>query len=109
MQVLSGPQGSPNTSAIENLWSGTLRERENPARSSNVSRKGNKKVNDAPKMPNLSAGYDDANGNSSGFEHSLDEEFWISSVNTPSVKKALESMHAKLRTSSRAKNPLQRV
>ena len=53
-QVLSGPQWSPNTSAVEKPWSGRLREKESPASSSNVSRKGKEKVDDAPKLPNLS-------------------------------------------------------
>ena len=108
-QVLSGPQGSSNTSAVEKPWSGRLRERESPASSSNVSRKGKEKVDEAPKLPNLSAGYDYADGDSSGSEQSLDEEFGIPSVRTPGVKKALEGMHAKLRRSSRVKNPVQRL
>ena len=36
-QVLSGPQGSPSTSAVEKPWSGRLRERESPTSSTNVS------------------------------------------------------------------------
>jgi len=100
-QILSGPQGSPSTNVVEKPWSGRLRERESPANSSNVSRKGKEKVDDAGYVPNLSAGYDEVDANSSGSEHSLDEEFGIPSVKTPSVKKALEGMHAKLRRSSR--------
>ncbi len=82
-QVLSGPQGSSSTNAVENPWSGRLRERESPASSSNVSRKGKEKVDDAPSLPNLSAGFDDVEGNSSGSDHSLDEEFGIPFVKTP--------------------------
>ena len=108
-QVLSGPQGSSVTNAVENPWSGRLRERESPTASSNVSRKGKEKVDDAQNMPNLSAGRDDVEGHSSGSEHSLDEEFGIPSVKTPGVKKALEGMHSKLRRSSRVKNPVQRL
>ena len=52
-QVLSGPQGSPSTSAIEKPWSGRLRDRESPASSSNVSQKGKEKVDDAPKAAKL--------------------------------------------------------
>ena len=74
-QVLSGPQGSSSTNVVENPWSGRLRERESPVGSSNVSRKGKEKVDDAPILPNLSAGFDDVEGHSSGSEHSLDEEF----------------------------------
>ena len=50
--------------AIENPWSGRLHEREILAGSSNVSRKGKEKVYDAPRLANLSAGYDDVDGNS---------------------------------------------
>ena len=60
-------------------------------------------------MPNLSAGHDDAEGDSSGSEHSLDDEFGIPSVKTPGVKKALEGMHSKLRRSSRVKKPVQHL
>ena len=108
-QVLSGPQGSPSTSAVEKPWSGRLRERESPASSSNVSQKGKEKVDDAPQLPNLSAGYDDVDGHSSGSEHSLDEEFGIPSLKTPGVKKALEGMNEKLRRFARTKKPVQRL
>ena len=108
-QVLSGLQGSPSTSAVEKPWSGRLRERESPTSSTNVSRKGKEKVDDAPKLPNLSAGHDDAEADSSGSEHSLDDEFGIPSVKTPGVKKALEGMHSKLRRSSRVKKPVQHL
>ena len=88
---------------------GRLRERESLAGSSNVSRTGKEKVDDAPILPNLSAGFDDVEGHSSGSEHSLDEEFGIPSVKTPGVKNALEGMHSKLIRSSRVKNPMQRL
>ena len=106
-QVLSGPQGSSSFNVVENPWSGRLRERESLASSSNVSKKGKEKVDDAPSLPNLSAGFDDVEGHSS--DHSLDEEFGIPSVKTPGVKKALEGMHSKLRRSSRVKNLVQRL
>ena len=101
---MSGLQGSSVTNAVENPWNGRLHEQESPATSSNVSRKGKEKVDDAQNIPNLSADLDDVEGNSSGFEHSLDVEFGIPSVKTPGVKKALEGMHSKLRRSSRVKN-----
>ena len=85
-QVLSGPQGSPSTSTIERPWSGRLCGRESPASSSTVSYKGKEKIDDAPKVQNLSAGHDDG-GESSGSEHSLDEEFGIPSVKTPGVRR----------------------
>ncbi|MCO5587634.1 hypothetical protein L7F22_041583 [Adiantum nelumboides] len=62
---------------------------------------------DVPQLPNLSAGFDD--GNLSGSEHKLDEEFEIPSVRTPGVKKALKGMHEKLRRSGRHKNPIDRL
>ncbi|MCO5572909.1 hypothetical protein L7F22_026670 [Adiantum nelumboides] len=105
--VLSGPQGSSSASAVDKPWSGRLRERESPASSTNVSQKGKEKFDEVPQIPNLSAGFDD--GNSSGSEHSLDEEFGIPSVRTPGVKKALQGMHEKLRRSGRHKNPVDRL
>ncbi|MCO5588026.1 hypothetical protein L7F22_041980 [Adiantum nelumboides] len=87
-KVLSGSQGSSSASAVDKPWSGKLGERESPASSTNVSQKGKEKVDDVPKLPNLSASFDD--GNSSGSKHSLDEEFGIPFVGTPGVKKALQ-------------------
>ena len=113
-QVLSGPQGSPNGSNSENPWSGRLRGRVSPSNSSNVSRKGKEKVDDAPRLPNLSAGHDDVHADSSGSDHSLDEEFGIPSIKTPGVRK----MHAGNRApgsdpgqrrSERVRNPVQRL
>ena len=108
-QVLSGPQGSSNVSAVEKPWSGRLRDRDSPVSSSNVSQKGKEKVGDAPRMPNVSTGYEDVDANSSGSEHSLDEEFGIPSVKTPGVKKALQGMHEKLRRSERRRAPVDRL
>ena len=93
-QTLSGPQGSPSARTSEKPWSGKLREKVSPATSSNVSRKGREKVDDAPKLPNLSAGHDDVDADSSGLEQSLDEEFGIPSMKTPGVRR----MHTKNRT-----------
>ena len=84
-----------------------MRERKIPTGSSNVSRKGKEKVEDAPIKPNLSAGFDDAEGHSSSSDHSLDEEFGIPSVKTLGVKKASEGIHSKFKRSSRVKNPMQ--
>ena len=60
-----------------------MRGKVSPTTSSNVSWKGKEKVDDAPSLPNLSAGHDDVDGHSSGSEQSLDEEFGIPSVKTP--------------------------
>lgn len=105
-QVLSGPQGSPSIGFVEKPWSGRLPERESPANSSNVSRKGKEKVDDAPQFPELNVCHDDVD---SGSDHSLDEEFGIPSVKTLGVKKALEGMHEKLRRSERTKKPVQQL
>ena len=108
-QVLSGPQGSLSVSAIEKPWSGRLRDRDSPANSANVSQKGKEKVDDAPRMPNLSTSYEDVDANSSGSNHSLDEEFGIPSMKTLGVKKALQGMHEKLRRSERHQAPIDRL
>ena len=107
--MLSGLQGSPSTSAVKKPWSGRLRGRESPAGSSNVSRKGKEKVDGAPMLPNLSAGYDDVDAHLSGLEHSLDEEFGIPFVKNPSVKKSLQGMHEKLRRSGIHRAPANRL
>ena len=105
---MSGLQGSPSTSAIERPWSGRLRGRESPASSSNVSYKGKENVDDAPKLQNLSAGHDDG-GESSGFEHSLDdEEFGIPSVKKPGVRRLqAQGSDRGPHRSTRARNPMQ--
>ncbi|MCO5603077.1 hypothetical protein L7F22_057221 [Adiantum nelumboides] len=77
VRVLSGSQGSSSASAVDKPWSGRLHERESHASSTNVSQKGKEKLDDVPHIPNLSASFDDEN--SSGSEHSLDEEFGIPS------------------------------
>ena len=91
---MSGPQGSPSARTSENPWSGTLHEKVSPDTSSNVSRKGKEKVDDAPKLRNLRAGHDDVDADSGGSEQSLDEEFGIHSVKTPCVRR----MHTGNRT-----------
>ena len=58
-------------------------------------------------MPNLSIGYNDVDGHSSGFDHSLDEEFGIPTMKKPDVKKAMEGLHKKLRRLTRFKKLVQ--
>ena len=82
---MSGPQGSPSTGSVQNPWSGRLREKPSPTSSSNVSRKGKEKVEHAYKMPSLSASHDD--GDSSGSEQSLDDEFGIPFVKAPGSRR----------------------
>ena len=91
-QVLSGPQKSPSTTSVQNPWSGRLRGSVSPVTSSNVSRKGKEKVKDST-LPELSAGFD-FDGESSGSEQSLDEEFNIPIVRTPGAKKAQSTRKA---------------
>ena len=111
---MSGPQGLPSARTSENFWSGRLREKVSPATSSNVSRKGKEKVDDVPKLPNLSAGHDDVDADSSGLEQSLDEEFGIPSVKTPGVRK-MHIGNGTLgsdpgpRRSQRMRNPVERL
>ena len=69
-----------------------MRASVSPAGSSNVSRKGKEKLHDSM-MPELSAGFD-VDGESSGSEQSLDEEFGIPTIRTPSVKKAQSTSKA---------------
>ena len=52
---------------------------------------------------------DSFDGNSSGSDMSLDEEFGIPAMRTPGVKKAMEAMHSKLRRSERTRNPMDRL
>ena len=82
---MSGPQGSCSTSSVENPWSGRLHENPSPIGSSNVSRKGKEKVEDASRIPSLSASHN--NEDLSGLEQSLDEEFGIPSIKTPSARR----------------------
>ena len=82
---MSGPQGSPSTGSVENPWSGSLREKPSPKGSSNVSKKGKEKVEDASRMPSLSASHND--GDLSGSEQSLDDEFGIPSIKTLGAKR----------------------
>ena len=85
-QTLSGQQESNGNKSVENPWSGRLRT--SPASSSNVSQNGKEKVDDAPYMPHLSASHHDGDGDSSGFEQSLDDEFGIPAVKTLGVRKS---------------------
>ena len=98
---------SHNTGYFESPWSGRLHERKSPANSSNVQWKGKEKVDYAPTMPNLSACYDDVDGHSSGFDHSLDEEFGIPAMKMLGVKKAMEDPRKKLRIFAWFKKPVQ--
>ena len=83
---MSGPQESPNVTSVQNPWSGRLQASVSPAGSSNVSRKGKEKLHDSM-MLELSAGFD-VDGESSGFEQSLDDKFGIPAIRTLGAKKA---------------------
>ena len=82
---MSGLQGFPSIASVENPWNGKLHEKPSPTSSSNVSKKRKANVENASRMPNLSAGHDD--GDSSGLEQSLDDEFGIPSVKTPGARR----------------------
>ena len=69
----------------------------------NVSRKGKEKVGEPVVPP------DSFDGNSSGSDMSLDEEFGIPTMRTPGVKKAMEAMHSKLRRFECTRNPVDRL
>ncbi|MCO5595452.1 hypothetical protein L7F22_049495 [Adiantum nelumboides] len=86
-QVLSGQQGSPASNHVPNPCSGRLREKVSPASSINVFRKGKEKVDKSMRMFNVTKGHEDVDGDSSGSEHSIDEELRIPSVRTPGVRR----------------------
>jgi hypothetical protein len=65
-----------------------LHHNSNPTNTGDASYKGKEKVSEALGMPNISAGYSHVDGESSGSEHSLDEEFRIPAIRTPSVRRA---------------------
>ena len=72
----------------------------------NVSRKGKEKVDEPPMVLDASTGHSIMGENSSGSEMSLDDELGIPIMQTLGVKKAMETMNAKLRRSTRLKNPM---
>ena len=113
-QVLSGPQESPSVTSVQNPWSGRLRTQVSPPSTGNVSRKGKEKVGETPFMADVSSGSSHADMDSDGSEQSLDEEFGIPAVRTPSVRKAQEDARGQRsdpgpRRSGRVKNPIKRL
>ena len=85
-QALSGLQGSPSAKLVQNPWSGRLQGSVSPTSSSNVSCKGKEKLHDS-RMQELSVDFD-VDGELSGSEESLDEEFGMSTIITLGAKKA---------------------
>ena len=111
---MSGPQESFSHGFVEKPWSGKLRTQVTPPSTGNVSRKGKEKVGETPFMVDVSSGSSHANMDSDGFEQSLDEEFDISTIKTPGVRKAQEDARGQRsdpgpRKSGRVKNPVQRL
>ena len=105
-QVLSGPSESSCSKSMENSWKiGKVHVQVAP----NVSKKGKEKVDEPPMVFDASIDHSSIGGESSGSEMSLDEELGIPVIRTPGVKKAMETMNAKLRRSTRLKNPVQRL
>jgi len=64
-----------------------LRHNNNPTNTCDASYKGKEKVGEALGMPDISAGYSHVDGEFSGSEQSLDEEFGIPAIRTPGVKR----------------------
>jgi hypothetical protein len=87
-QTLSGPRESSSNGSTNRPWSGRLRHNSNPTNTSDASYKGKEKVGEALGMLDISAGYSHVDGESSGSEQSLDEEFGIPTIRTPGVKRA---------------------
>jgi len=87
-QTLSGPRESPSSGSTNRPWSGRLRHNSSPTNTGDASYKGKEKVGEALSMPDISARYSHVDGESSGSEQSLDEEFGIPAIKTPSVKRA---------------------
>ncbi len=87
-QTLSGPRESPSSGSTNRPWSGRLRHNSSPTNTGDASYKGKEKVGEALGMPDISARYSHVDGESSGSEQSLDEEFGIPAIKTPSVKRA---------------------
>ncbi len=65
-----------------------MRHNSSPTNTGDASYKGKEKVGEALGMHDISAGYSHVDGESSGSEQSLDEEFEIPTIKTPSVKRA---------------------
>jgi hypothetical protein len=87
-QTLSGPRESPSSGSTNRPWSGRLRHNSSPTNTGYASYKGKEKVGEALGMLNISAGYSHVDGESSGSEQNLDEEFGILAIRTPGVKRA---------------------
>jgi hypothetical protein len=87
-QTLSGPQESPSNGSTNRPWSGRLRHNSSLTNTGDASYKGKEKVGEPLGMLDISAGYSHVDGESSGFEQSLDEEFGIPAIRTPGVRRA---------------------
>ncbi|MDM1593474.1 reverse transcriptase domain-containing protein [Escherichia coli] len=74
--------------SIDRPWSGTLHQNTSLANAGDASNKGKAKVVEPLGMPDVSAGHSYVDGESSGSEQSLDEEFGIPAIRTPGVRKA---------------------
>ena len=91
---------------MENPWK-TKKTHEQAA--PNVSRKGKEKVDEPPMVLDASTDHSIMGEDSSGSKMSLDDELGIPIMQTLGGKKAMETMNAKLRRSTRLKNPVQRL
>jgi hypothetical protein len=86
-QTLSGPQESPSSGSTNRPWSGRLRHNNNPTNIGDASYKGKEKVDEPLGMPDIFAGYSHVDGEFSGSEQNLDEEFGIPAIRTPGVRR----------------------
>jgi hypothetical protein len=87
-QTLSGPRESPSSGTTNRPWSGKLHHNSNSTTTCDASYKGKEKVSEPLGIPDISKRYSHVDGESSGFEQSLDEEFGILTIRTPSVRRA---------------------
>ncbi len=65
-----------------------MRHNNSPTYTSDASYKGKEKVGEPLGMLDISVGYSHVDGESSGFEQSLDEEFGIPTIKTLGVRRA---------------------
>jgi hypothetical protein len=78
--ILSGPRESHSRGSTNRPWSGRLHHNSNPINTSDASYKGKEKVGKPLGMLDISIGYSHVDGEFSGFEHNLDEEFGIPTI-----------------------------
>ncbi|MCO5601789.1 hypothetical protein L7F22_055914 [Adiantum nelumboides] len=86
-QTLSGPRAPSSSGFIDRPWSGKLHMQVTPKIAPQVSCKGKEKVGKPPCMTSVSSSSSHIDVDCDGSDQSLDEEFGIPAVRTPSVIK----------------------